>query len=256
MLDIVAGADCGDFVDDQIGRIGQLAARHGNEAGIGKPVSLADADIDDLAFRILSTRSIPQATSRAHGEAQPAEHLELLATELLDPEFVRMHRALVDECDAMPRPRKHGRGERSREAATDDRDVCDDRRSRSCMRSARSRVYPSSWFRAPRLTVVPCAIPSPDVVSQSQTRSFPAIEVNGSPDTSRPGTRLAQNDLEILLSRQTKRPNSFQRGHSNARTAAGRPASPRILHRHDIAPLFDRAGARSIWHIRDAAVPQ
>jgi len=28
------------------------------------------------------------------------------------------------------------------------------------------------------------------------------------------------------------------------------------LHRHDIAPLFDRAGASSIWHIGDAAVPQ
>ncbi len=48
--EVVAAADRGDLVDDQAGWIGQLAARHGNETGIGKPVSLADADIDHLAF--------------------------------------------------------------------------------------------------------------------------------------------------------------------------------------------------------------
>ena len=132
MLDIVAGFDCGDFVNDQIGWIRQLAARHGNEAGIGKPVSLADADIDDLAFPDVEHPVIPAGdVLERMEETELAEHLQLLATELLDPEFVWMYRALVDECDAMPRPRKHGRGERSRKAATDDRDVCDDRRSRS-----------------------------------------------------------------------------------------------------------------------------
>ena len=155
MLDIVATVDGSNLVDDQAGRIRQLAARHGDEIGIGKPVSPADADIDHLAFPDIEhlVVSAGHVVERVE-EAQLAQHLQLMATDFLDPELVRMDRALVDESDTMPRPREHGRRERTRKAAADDRDVGDDRRSRCCSARLGHGCYPSSWSRAPRSTMV------------------------------------------------------------------------------------------------------
>jgi hypothetical protein len=74
-------------------------------------------------------------------ETQLAEHLQLLAADLLDPEFVRTHPALVDHRDAMPCPRKHGSSKRSRKTATDDRDISDNRRlPRSLPRRGRGSI--------------------------------------------------------------------------------------------------------------------
>ncbi|MGY3459980.1 hypothetical protein ACVWW5_005430 [Bradyrhizobium sp. LM3.4] len=131
MLDIVATIDCSDFVDDQAGRIRQLAARHGNEIGVGKPVSLADADIDHLAFPDIEHLIISagHAVERIE-ETQLAQHDQLMAADFLDPKLVRIDRALVDESDTMPCPREHRCRKRSRQAAADDRDVGDDRRGR------------------------------------------------------------------------------------------------------------------------------
>src|SRR3954469_12913190 len=131
MLEIVATIDRSDLIDNEAGRIRQLAARHGDEIGIWKPVSPADADIDHLAFPdvehlIISTGHVVERIE----EAQLAQHLQLTAAYFFDPKLVRMDRALVDESDTMPCPREHGRRERARKAAADDRDVDDDRRGR------------------------------------------------------------------------------------------------------------------------------
>ncbi len=149
----------------------------------------------------------------------------------------------------MPCPREHGRRERSREAAADDGDVRNDRRSAAA--AIGSVTFLSAVMVNGSAVNDGCtdAILSPDVASQDQTRSFPDISVNEAETWSSP-----RCPARALLGTPCK----FRRPATRRPFPAVRIQTADLAvigHRCGALPPRDRVELCSIWDNRVGDVP-
>ncbi|MEY9516131.1 hypothetical protein ABIF16_006862 [Bradyrhizobium elkanii] len=124
LLTLLAAADIGHLVEQEARRIGRQAACHVDEVGIGNPVGPADADIDQLAAPDVEHPVI----GRGNGldvvdEAEAAQNIDLPSGDLLDAEFIRRDRTLVDQDDPVPGPGEHSPCQRTCQTGSDNCDV-------------------------------------------------------------------------------------------------------------------------------------
>ncbi|GCC46344.1 hypothetical protein chiPu_0030667, partial [Chiloscyllium punctatum] len=92
--------------------------------GIGNPVGAPDTDIDQSAAPDVEHPVIGRGDGLDIAqEAQAAEDIDLPSRDLLDTEFVRRDRALVDQDDPIPGPREDSPRQRARQTGTNNGNV-------------------------------------------------------------------------------------------------------------------------------------
>src|SRR4051812_32387257 len=120
-LQAVARGYVKSLIDDQAGWIRDQPPGGGNDWRIMKPVTLAPADVDDLA-----TPDIEHGIERAGilreciEQSEPAQDIDLLAAKLFDAEFFGVDGALVDQRNSISGPREDSGCERTCQSAAHD----------------------------------------------------------------------------------------------------------------------------------------
>ena len=123
------GSDVDRLPDHERRRTRELGPNDVDEILVEDPVMRRVGAVDDPAVTGIDHLLEPR---RRRGDAieqpEPAQQLDLLAGELLDPELRRIGAVSIDQRNPVAGARENDRGERSAQPGADDRDVGRDHR--------------------------------------------------------------------------------------------------------------------------------